>query len=188
MANRPFPPRALLLAREERVRRVVWIGCVSAPKTPQTCLVAGRDHVRHVHFATPQLVQFLHRYLRGRIRRRRNRKAYQGLVEIQRRVADFEDILLHVRHRLDDVRPDQRYLRRYAGKRLHGVDYSRRRRMHLVGILAGHDASVMELALRLNAYALTNDKGLRAKLRKAGVPLIYLRSGTHLVVEGRPLR
>ena len=50
------------------------------------------------------------------------------------------------------------------------------------------DASVIELAIRLNAYALTNDKGLRQKLRKAGVPLIYLRSGTHLVVEGRPLR
>ena len=50
------------------------------------------------------------------------------------------------------------------------------------------DASVIELALRLNAYALTNDKGLRQKLRKVGVPLIYLRSGTHLVVEGRPLK
>ena len=62
------------------------------------------------------------------------------------------------------------------------------RHFDIIQTEAHGDASVMELALRLNAYALTNDKGLRAKLRKAGVPLIYLRSGTHLVVEGRPLK
>ena len=49
------------------------------------------------------------------------------------------------------------------------------------------DASVIELALLKKAFVLTNDKELKTKLRKQGVPLIYLRSGTHLIVEGRPL-
>ena len=62
------------------------------------------------------------------------------------------------------------------------------RKYEIIQTEAHGDASVIELALRLNAYALTNDKGLRQKLRKAGVPMIYLRSGTHLIVEGRPLR
>ena len=33
------------------------------------------------------------------------------------------------------------------------------------------------------AFVLTNDKVLRGRLRKLGISLIYLRSGTHLVVE-----
>ena len=45
------------------------------------------------------------------------------------------------------------------------------------------DNAVIELALQRNAYVLTNDKVLRGRLRKVGVSLIYLRSGTHLVVE-----
>lgn len=45
------------------------------------------------------------------------------------------------------------------------------------------DDSVIELAVRTKGYVLTNDKVLRGRLRKIGVPLIYLRSGTHLVVE-----
>jgi len=61
------------------------------------------------------------------------------------------------------------------------------RRYTIIKTDATGDASVIELALRENAYVLTNDKLLRSKLRKHGVPLIYLRSGTHLVLESRPL-
>lgn len=62
------------------------------------------------------------------------------------------------------------------------------RRYDIIPTESHGDSAVIELALRLNAYALTNDKGLRQRLRREGVPLIYLRSGTHLIVEGRPLK
>ena len=61
------------------------------------------------------------------------------------------------------------------------------RRYEIVPTEASGDNAVVELALMKNAYVLTNDKFLRSRLRKKGVPLIYLRSGTHLVVESRPL-
>jgi len=48
--------------------------------------------------------------------------------------------------------------------------------------LFGDDA-VVEIALLTGGYILTNDKDLRARARKQGIPLVYLRSGTHLVVE-----
>ena len=45
------------------------------------------------------------------------------------------------------------------------------------------DNSVIELALQTGGYVLTNDKELRRRLRKEGVPIILLRSGTHLVID-----
>lgn len=45
------------------------------------------------------------------------------------------------------------------------------------------DDSVLEVAQREGGYILTNDKELRRRARKLGIPLIYLRSGTHLVLE-----
>ncbi|MGE4274979.1 MAG: PIN domain-containing protein [Candidatus Methanomethylophilaceae archaeon] len=45
------------------------------------------------------------------------------------------------------------------------------------------DDAVLELAVRLQAPVLTNDKQLRARLRMQGIPLIYLRSGSHLILE-----
>ncbi|MDD4222856.1 MAG: twitching motility protein PilT [Candidatus Methanomethylophilus sp.] len=45
------------------------------------------------------------------------------------------------------------------------------------------DDAVLEVAVREHAYVLTNDKELRRRARKQQIPLIYLRSGTHLVVE-----
>ncbi|MDR0309770.1 MAG: twitching motility protein PilT [Candidatus Methanoplasma sp.] len=48
--------------------------------------------------------------------------------------------------------------------------------------LSGDDA-VMDVALLTGGYILTNDKDLRAKARKQRIPLIYLRSSTHLIVE-----
>lgn len=57
------------------------------------------------------------------------------------------------------------------------------RRYDIIQTEAKGDDSVIELALRTGGYVLTNDKALRGRLRKLGVPLIYLRSGTHLVLE-----
>ena len=57
------------------------------------------------------------------------------------------------------------------------------RKFEIVPTEATGDNAVIELALQRNAYVLTNDKILRGRLRKVGVPLIYLRSGTHMVVE-----
>lgn len=57
------------------------------------------------------------------------------------------------------------------------------RTFEVVPTEATGDNSVIELALQRKAYVLTNDRILRGRLRKLGVSLIYLRSGTHLVVE-----
>ena len=45
------------------------------------------------------------------------------------------------------------------------------------------DDAIVETALRLDAYVLTNDKELKRRLRALRIPLIYLRSNHHLVVE-----
>ena len=45
------------------------------------------------------------------------------------------------------------------------------------------DNSVMELAKKTGGYVLTNDKELRRRLRKEKIPIIFLRSGTHLAVD-----
>lgn len=48
----------------------------------------------------------------------------------------------------------------------------------------GHgDDAVVEVALREHGYILTNDKELRRRARIQHIPLLYLRSGTHLVLE-----
>lgn len=48
--------------------------------------------------------------------------------------------------------------------------------------LSGDDA-VIDVALSTNGYILTNDKELRKRARENKLTLIYLRSGTHLVLE-----
>jgi rRNA-processing protein FCF1 len=48
--------------------------------------------------------------------------------------------------------------------------------------LSGDDA-VVEAAVQTRGYVLTNDKELRKRLRTMGIPMIYLRSGTHLILE-----
>jgi rRNA-processing protein FCF1 len=45
------------------------------------------------------------------------------------------------------------------------------------------DDAIVEAAIRLDAYVLTNDKELKRRLRSLRIPLIYLRSNTHLIVE-----
>lgn len=48
----------------------------------------------------------------------------------------------------------------------------------------GHgDDAVIEVAQRENGYILTNDKELRRRARTQHIPLLYLRSGTHLILE-----
>lgn len=57
------------------------------------------------------------------------------------------------------------------------------RKYEIIPTSCSGDAAVMELATAMGGFVLTNDKELRGKLRKMKVPLIYLRSGNHLVVE-----
>ena len=57
------------------------------------------------------------------------------------------------------------------------------RKYEIIPTEASGDDSVVELALKTGGYVLTNDKELMRRLRKLRVPLVYLRSGTHLVVE-----
>jgi len=57
------------------------------------------------------------------------------------------------------------------------------RRYEIVQTTLSGDDAVIEAAVSSGGYILTNDKDLRARARKQGIPLIYLRSGTHLVLE-----
>jgi hypothetical protein len=65
------------------------------------------------------------------------------------------------------------------------VALSLARRYDIIPTEASGDASIIELAEKTGAFVLTNDRELRNKLRERGVPLIYLRSGNHLVAEFR---
>jgi len=57
------------------------------------------------------------------------------------------------------------------------------RRYEIVQTALSGDEAVIEVARLTGGYILTNDKALRTEARKQGIPLIFLRSGTHLVVE-----
>ncbi|MBR4504263.1 MAG: twitching motility protein PilT [Candidatus Methanomethylophilaceae archaeon] len=57
------------------------------------------------------------------------------------------------------------------------------RRYEIIPTEASGDDSVIELALKEGAYVVTNDKELRRRLRKESVPIIFLRSGRHLVLD-----
>ena len=57
------------------------------------------------------------------------------------------------------------------------------RRYEIIQTTLTGDDAVVEVALLTGGYILTNDKDLRARARKQEIPLIYLRSGTHLIVE-----
>ncbi len=45
------------------------------------------------------------------------------------------------------------------------------------------DDSVIDVALKTRGIVLTNDRELRSRLRELRVPLLFLRSGTHLILE-----
>ena len=57
------------------------------------------------------------------------------------------------------------------------------RKYEIVQTDVSGDDAIVDVAIRLNAYVLTNDKELKRRLRSLRIPLIYLRSHTHLVVE-----
>ncbi len=46
------------------------------------------------------------------------------------------------------------------------------------------DAGIMQAAEDLQAFVLTNDALLRAKLRRAKLKVIFLRSNNHLEIDG----
>ncbi|MGD1060517.1 MAG: PIN domain-containing protein [Methanomassiliicoccales archaeon] len=46
------------------------------------------------------------------------------------------------------------------------------------------DEGVIDAGTRLNAFVVTNDIILRGKLRKRGLKAIFLRSGSHLALDG----
>ena len=57
------------------------------------------------------------------------------------------------------------------------------RRYEIVQTPFSGDDAVVDVAESTNGYILTNDKSLRARARDKRIPLIYLRSSTHLVLE-----
>ena len=57
------------------------------------------------------------------------------------------------------------------------------RKYEIIQTVTTGDDAVIEAATKTNGYVLTNDKELRQRLRKMKIPMIYLRSGTHLVTE-----
>ncbi|MCL2785715.1 MAG: twitching motility protein PilT [Methanomassiliicoccaceae archaeon] len=57
------------------------------------------------------------------------------------------------------------------------------RKYEIIQTEASGDDAIVEAAVRLDAYVLTNDKELKRRLRSLRIPLIYLRSNTHLVLE-----
>ncbi len=57
------------------------------------------------------------------------------------------------------------------------------RKYEIIHTESSGDEAIIELATKLGAFVVTNDKELRARLRLLKIPLIYLRSGTHAVLE-----
>jgi len=57
------------------------------------------------------------------------------------------------------------------------------RKYEIVQTTLSGDGAVIEAALSTGGYILTNDKDLRSKARKQNIPVIFLRSGNHLVAD-----
>lgn len=57
------------------------------------------------------------------------------------------------------------------------------RKYEIVQTKSSGDEAVVEAALATGGYILTNDKKLRLTARGQRIPLIFLRSSTHLVLE-----
>ena len=54
----------------------------------------------------------------------------------------------------------------------------------VVDAVGGADDAILDLAVSLHAVVVTNDQPLLDRLRKDGVPRAFLRSRSHLVLEG----
>jgi rRNA-processing protein FCF1 len=57
------------------------------------------------------------------------------------------------------------------------------RKYEIIQTTHSGDEAVIEAALSTGGYILTNDKDLRLLARKQKIPLVFLRSSTHLIVE-----
>ena len=101
--------------------------------------------MREVHFAAAQFGELFRGNRRRGVRGAGDRKADQRLVQVEGRVAALEDVALHVRDGLDDVRGDEVDLVGNAGEQLDGVEDHGGGRVQLVRVVARDDASVLEL-------------------------------------------
>ncbi len=72
---------------------------------------------------------------------------------------------------------------KHLDHRFAGAALALARKYEIVPTVTTGDNAVMELARKTGGYVLTNDKELRRRLRKEGIPIIFLRSGTHLAVD-----
>lgn len=72
---------------------------------------------------------------------------------------------------------------KHLDHRFAGAALALARKYEIIPTVATGDNSVIELAVKTGGYVLTNDKELRRRLRKEGVPIIFLRSGTHLEID-----
>jgi len=57
------------------------------------------------------------------------------------------------------------------------------KKYEIIQTTSSGDNAVLEAALMTNGYILTNDKELKRRARSQRVPVIYLRSDTHLVID-----
>ena len=72
---------------------------------------------------------------------------------------------------------------KHLDHRFAGAALTLARKYEIIHTAASGDGAVIELALKTGGYVLTNDKELRRRLRKEGIPIIFLRSGTHLAID-----
>ncbi|MBQ8179818.1 MAG: twitching motility protein PilT [Candidatus Methanomethylophilaceae archaeon] len=72
---------------------------------------------------------------------------------------------------------------KHLDHRFAGAALALARKYEIIHTAASGDGAVIELALKTGGYVLTNDKELRRRLRKEGIPIIFLRSGTHLAID-----
>jgi len=74
--------------------------------------------------------------------------------------------------RLTKKRPEARGALQYA------------ERFEVIETDMGGDDSVIEMALELGAAVVTNDAGLRKRLREKGITVLYMREKNRLAVDG----
>ncbi len=56
-----------------------------------------------------------------------------------------------------------------------------------VKVSKGADDGVLEAAVKIEGVIVTNDKGLKNRARKMGIPVVFLRSRSHLELIGEIL-
>jgi len=74
--------------------------------------------------------------------------------------------------RLAEKRPEARAALRYA------------ERFDALNTEKGGDDSLIEMAEKLEAAVVTNDRGLRKRLRERGITVLYMREKKGLAVDG----